>query len=835
MSEAADRDYRALLRDALVELKAMRARLAEAEDAQAEPVAIVGMGCRFPGGADTPEAYWALLRDGVDAVREAPADRWDADASFAPELFSPDMIHTRYGGYLDRVDLFDPNFFGLSQSEAAAMDPQQRLLMEVAWEALERAGIPADRIAGSRTGVFVGMTNICDYYRAMTQPPARSGTGVANCVAANRISYFLDLQGPSLVLDTACSSALVALHLACRGLRAGDCDLALVGGVNVILSPDWMVSFSMANMLSADGRCKSFDASADGFVRSEGGAMIVLKRLSEALADGDPIQAVIRGSAVNQDGRSSALTAPNGMALQRVARAALDHAGLHPNAISYMEAHGIGSEMGDSIEIGALTAVLSEGRGPERPCLIGSAKANIGHTEPASGLAGLIKTVLAMQHAEIPPQIHLHALNPNLRLEGTPFVIPTEKQPWTSCDGPRLAGVNSFGIGGTNAMVILQDAPDAPEEPPPPRGERLLPLSARTDTALQESAARFAAHLRGRVDQSPASICHTAAVGRTHFHHRLAVVGTCREDLANRLDAWRAGRPTIGVYAGTRLDPDPPRFACWIAEASAAWLDLGRALYAQPLDAFRRSVDRCDELLSAQEQASLVSWWSGSGGADPDPAFLSAATVAIACAMAEQWRAWGIPAEAVAGAGAGEVAAGCLAGALQLEDALRLAAERARLAGGVSSPESFRHAVRGIRISPPQRTWVSCHTGRPITSTTLPAPREWPSSAADPAATNRARESLHEKGFDHVLRLGPADAIPAGPGRWFLSLESAPDGLRGLTEALAELYAAGARLHWPQVDFGSRRRVPLPSYPFQRVRCWLDASQTRLPEPGGNA
>ena len=453
-----------------------------------EPVAIIGLSCRFPQ-ADSPQAFWELLRNGVDAITEVPSERWDVDA-FHSENPDPGKVTTRFGAFLDDVDLFDPHFFGISPREAARMDPQQRLLLEVSWEALENAFIPPHALAGTRTGVFVGISSY-DYSRLQFNDPemidAYAGTGNAHSIAANRLSYVFDFRGPSMAVDTACSSSLVSVHLACQSLRSGESDVALAGGVNLILTPELTITFSQARMLAPDGHCKTFDANADGYVRGEGCGMVVLKRLSDATRDGDTILALIRGSAVNQDGRSNGLTAPNGLAQQDVIRTALKQAQVTPDQISYIEAHGTGTPLGDPIEIASLRAVLDDGS--NQRVLVGSVKTNIGHLESAAGIAGLIKVILAMQNEGIPPHLHLKEINPYLSLDDSRIEIGTYLRPWKRRNESRFAGVSSFGFGGTNAHIVLSDAPLAAENNKTSiigRPRHLLTLSAKSEIALQE-------------------------------------------------------------------------------------------------------------------------------------------------------------------------------------------------------------------------------------------------------------------------------------------------------------------------------------------------------------
>jgi len=422
----------------------------ETPQEKTEAIAIIGLGCRFPGAPD-PESFWQLLHDGKDAITEVPLERWDLRAFYDPKRATPGKMNTRWGGFLQHVDQFDPSFFSISPREAVRMDPQQRLLLEVAWESLEHAGMPPDKVAGSQTGVFIGISSN-DYARLGQDDPslidAYAGTGNAHSIAANRLSYFLDLRGPGIAIDTACSSSLVAVHMACQSLRNGECSMALAGGVNVILSPELSIAFSQAQMMSADGRCKTFDNDADGYVRAEGCGLIILKPLSSALRDGDMILALIRGSAVNQDGRSNGLTAPNGPAQEAVIRLALHNAGVSPNQVSYVETHGSSTPLGDPIEFESLKAVLMQNRSPDQTCVIGSVKTNIGHLEAAAGIAGLIKVVLSLQKGEIPAHLNLRKLNQHISLEGTTFIIPQQRQPWPE-SRLRLAGVSSFGFGGT--------------------------------------------------------------------------------------------------------------------------------------------------------------------------------------------------------------------------------------------------------------------------------------------------------------------------------------------------------------------------------------------------
>ncbi|TSC24498.1 type I polyketide synthase [Corallococcus sp. Z5C101001] len=656
----------------------------------ATPIAIVGMGCRFPGEATTPEAFWRVLRDGVDTVTEVPRDRWDIDAWYSPDPDVPGRMHTRKGAFLSTRSEFDADFFGISPREAASLDPQQRLLLEVSWEALERAGMAPDQLAGSLTGVYVGLST-GDYAQLLdTRPPesfdAYAFSGTAHSMAAGRLSYHLGLQGPSVALDAACASSLVAVHLACQALRAGGCDLALAGGVNRLLSAQFHLNFSQGRMLAPDGRCKTFDAAADGYVRGEGAGIVVLKRLADALRDQDPIVAVIRGSAVNQDGRSSGLTVPNGPAQQAVIRQALQGAGVNPEQVDYVEAHGTGTSLGDPIELGALGAVFGP-RPPEQPLLVGSVKTNIGHLEAAAGIAGLIKVALALQHGEIPAHLHLSQPNPHVPWDRIPIRIPTQHQPWPSTHGRRIAGISSFGFSGTNAHVLLESAPgtapapqeEEEQEPPLERPLHLLTLSARGAPALQQLAARFAGQLRAEPSLALADACFSANTGRAHLPHRLGAFAGTGEALAAQLEAFASGAPSA-LLTG-QAPAEPPEVAFLFTGQGSQYPDMGRKLYeSQPV--FRESMEQCDALLRPLLERPLLDVLYHAPQAHPllhQTAYTQPALFAIEYALAELWKSWGIVPGAVLGHSVGEYAAACVAGVFSLEDGLKLIAERGRL------------------------------------------------------------------------------------------------------------------------------------------------------------
>ncbi|MEW6234514.1 MAG: beta-ketoacyl synthase N-terminal-like domain-containing protein [Candidatus Omnitrophota bacterium] len=535
-----------------------------------ESIAVIGIGCRFPGGANDPESFWKLLAQGKDVIGEIPLDRWDADSYFDPDPSAPGKTHSKWGGFLHGAypSEFDAAFFAINPKEAAVLDPQQRLLLETSWEALENAGIPPAIWRGRPAGVYLG---VCanDYQGASlwANDPAAiniySATGSAFCSAGGRLSYFYGFEGPNVSIDTACSSSLTAFHYACQGLKNGECDLALALGVNSLLTPNLYIYLSKLGVLSPDGRCKAFDASANGYVRAEGCGAVVLKRHSDAIKDGDNVLSLIRATAITQDGKSGSLISPNGGAQAAMLREALHRAGLAPDDIGYIETHGTGTPMGDIVEIEALGKVFGQRRKEAGPLYIGSVKTNIGHLEGAAGIAGLIKTILSLQKEAIPPHLHFRTPNPAIAWKQLPFQIPTQTISWPHGGQSRRAGVSSFGLSGTNVHAIVEEAPF----PTPERmgigaqhaSDRrnaafedhsfyLLPLSARDEAALRDLARRYADWLNQNPDIDIGNACYTASVGRTHFPRRLAVVGADANDIRLALENFLHGVPSKSLF-----------------------------------------------------------------------------------------------------------------------------------------------------------------------------------------------------------------------------------------------------------------------------------------------
>ncbi len=656
---------------------------------QHAPIAIVGLACRFPGESDDPGRFWELLRDGRDAIVDVPANRWDAQAWFDPDPDAPGRMSVRNGGFLRDVDQFEPGFFGISPREAQTMDPQQRLLLEVTWQALERAGIAPEQLAGKSGGVFVGVCN-SDYSqrvlgRGVDTIDAYFASGNAHSVAAGRIAYTLGLRGPALAIDTACSSSLVALHAACQSLRSGETTLALCGGVNLMCSPHTTITLSKSHMLAPDGRCKTFDASADGFARGEGCGVLVLKRLEAAVADGDRVLAVIRGTATNQDGRSGGLTVPNGPAQEAVIRAALADAGVDPSQVDYVEAHGTGTSLGDPIEVRALAGVFGPGRDPATPLWIGSVKTNIGHLESAAGIAGVIKVVLSLQHERLPRHLHFREPSPHIPWSEYPVRVPTEGHDWPRSSRARIASVSSFGFSGTNAHVVIEEAPLPEPVKAAATLERplhCLPLSARTRPALQSIAHELVATLRARPDVTLADVAHTLGVGRSHLAERAAVVADSVDAALGSLRALAGGRPDAQLVQGSVVPGQPAEVVFLYTGQGSQYPGMARALYAAA-PVFREVIDRCDAALGADAQGRTLTTVLWSDVAEPpaihETVWTQPALFAVEYGLTQLWRSWGVEPAAVIGHSVGEYVAACVAGVFSLEDGLRLIAERGRL------------------------------------------------------------------------------------------------------------------------------------------------------------
>ncbi|MEO6090667.1 MAG: beta-ketoacyl synthase N-terminal-like domain-containing protein, partial [Umezawaea sp.] len=757
----------------------------------AEPIAIVGMGCRLPGATGLDE-YWALLTDGVDATGVVPADRWNAAALLTDDAGAaqPGRVSTGRGAFVDGIDQFDNAFFRVSAREARSMDPQQRMFLEVAWEAMEDAGLDVDTLRGRRTGLFVGL-NTTDYQQLLAGRPDQVdlyyGTGNTFSGTAGRMSYFLGVRGPSLAVDTACASSLTAVHLGVQSLRSGESDIAVVGGSNALLTPTVYLAMSAGGALAPDGRCKTFDASADGYGRGEGAGAVVLKTLSRAIADGDRVHAVIRGSAVNHNGASGGLTVPSAEAQAEVIRTALAQGGVPADAVDYVEAHGTGTPLGDPVELNALDRALGEGRPADRPLLVGSVKTNIAHLEAAAGVAGLIKAALSLRHGEIPAHLNFHEPTAQVDWDRLRVRVVANRTPWPTTGRPRVAGVSAFGFTGTNAHVVLSEAPTPTPAAPAVSGRAFaLAVSAASPAALGQAAELVRARLETASDDELADLCHTLGARRSHLEHRLVVVGSTRARILHGLrTAWSSvpedGQPVYqahcrdGVAVGSARVGERTRFAAVFGD-SVADLDWARFDAEEPV--FRAKLD--------EAQA-----WHDVRGAllarQDDPV----AVVAAQIALAALWADHGVRPHAVVGRGVGERAAAHVAGAVSLLDAL---------AGG-----ELRH------------------TARPT------VPLHLASAHDGPAGITAA---LVDEGVETVLDIGFGQAAEqfAAPGLAAL----APDGPlepAALVRAVAALHVGGVPVDWPTLSARRGVHVSAPGYPWQHVRHWVDVSAPDAPPP----
>ena len=652
--------------------------------ASAEPIAVVGMGCRFPGGANGPEGYWNFLTNGGDGISEIPADRWNADEFYDADQFAPGRMSSKWGGFLSDVSGFDADYFGISPREAEAMDPQQRLMLEVAYEALEHAGIATEDLSGVRAAVLMGVY-YGEYQTISAANPdaidAYSATGNAHAVAVGRIAYLLGLRGPAVAIDSACSSSLVTIHLACQSLRLRESDLALAGGVSLILRPETQIAMAKWGMLSPNGRCYSFDSRADGFVRGEGCGVVVLKRLTDAVRDGDRVLAVVRGSAVNQDGRSNGLTAPNTIAQQDVIRSALRSADVTAGSVNYIEAHGTGTGLGDPIEFEALADQYGRG---DAQCALGAVKSNFGHLEAAAGIAGFIKAALSVQRSQIPPNLNFAQWNPAIDHKSTRLFVPTEPIPWPAEEGPRRAAISSFGIGGTNAHVVIEQGP---EPVPVSNGDSASPvttltISGKSEQRIASWATTLADWMAGQGAEVPlADIAHTVNLYRSR-HNKIATVSARdRNELVAGLRALAAGQPTPGVVGAHEVPHGSGTVFLYSGQGSQ-WAGMGRQLLADE-PAFAAAVAELEPDFVAQVGFSLRDVLL-SGEPVVGIERIQPVLVGMQLALTALWRSYGVEPDAVIGHSMGEVTAAVVSGALSPADGLKVIATRSKLMSRLS-------------------------------------------------------------------------------------------------------------------------------------------------------
>ena len=697
----------------------MFARQQDRSNQSPEPIALIGIGCRLPGEISNKEGLLSALREGRDLISEIPTDRWSVDAFYDSDPLAPGKTYVRKGGFIEGVYEFDPSFFGITDGEAARMDPQQRVLLQTVWHALEDAGQTVDELANSNTGVFLAMMNtngyshIKGFLEGFNGINAYDAMGDAMSITAGRISHFLGIEGPCLTLDTACSSSLVALHLARQSILAGDCDMAIVAGVNIILHPAVHIAFSKLGLMSRAGRCATFDASADGYIRGEGCVAVVLRRESDAIARGDQIIASLVGTAVNQDGRTPALTAPNGRAQEKVIRTALARVGVSPNDIGYVEAHGTGTPVGDPIEMSAIVNVYGPGRSTDQELFVGSVKSNFGHIEAGAGLLGVIKTALSLHHEEIFPSIHFNQLNPNIDLGLAPVKVATKRIPWERNGSPRLAGVNSFGYSGTNAHAILQEPPStfaSPEENGEiengffDTGGEMVFISAKSASSLGDLVEHWIDDLEQNSNIPLHNIAFTTAVGRSHFNHRLAVTGKNATEIIQKLTSWRDGRLSKGMAQGQFFGKIKPKITFMFTGQGSQYANMGRDLFEiEPR--FKASIEKIARIMDPHLGVPLLEILFGEEADDhlSNTRYVQPAIFAVEYALSELLAHWGVEPDFVIGHSIGELVAAVVAGMLNLDDAARFVVSRGFLMG--SLPEGG--SMLAIAASPDQvARWV---------------------------------------------------------------------------------------------------------------------------------
>lgn len=818
-----DQDLKELLRRTALTLKYTQAELKEAQAKlkdvrQSESIAIIGIGCRFPGGANSPKEFWSLLQKGFDGISTVPKQRWDVqecDQKY-PEVVGKEYCHQ--GGFLSvPVDAFDADFYGISPQEAEWMDPQQRLLLELSWEAIENAALDPESIVGSSTGVFIGvcLANYKDLIAKTNCMTPYLGTGIAPSILAGRISYFLGAQGPSIVVDTACSSSLVAVHNACMSLQAYECHMALAGGVSLMLSPEITVNFCQANILSPKGHCRSFDAKADGFVRGEGGGIVILKRLSDAIKDRDRILAVIRSSGVNQNGSSSALTAPNGEAQKSLIKRVLLKGGLTPNQIQYVEAHGSGTSFGDAIEGNAIAEALKVDRQTDQRLVIGSVKTNIGYLEAASGIAGLIKVVLALQHEEIPAHRNFENLNPLISFDSIPAIIPTQNVSWSRHSiAPRLAGINSFGFCGTNAHAILEEAPEVEiKSNTIDRPMHLITFSAKNPQALNELISSYILCLEESPELVLADVAYTANAGRRHFGYRAVCTASSTAELLIKLKSREIQQGQVFPGSECKL--------AFVFSDNRKWpLQQGKHLYMTS-PPFKGAIEESATLIDKLKGPSLEKILFEGGQTDDQKLVV----FVLQYALAKLWISFGVMPDYAVSNGVGNYVAAVIGGMMHLDEALKLLSLEIKSTISSAANNEFVQAVEQLNLNPSSFGIISTcksHADNQV----LFNKQFWIEQASQfiPDST------MHDlcKGENVLfLEMTPTSGLAIDHERLNPSSEfSDTEDWTRILQTLSQLYLRGIAINWTGYDSPYyRNKLSLPTYPFQRQHYWIPISQ----------
>ncbi|HEY9804638.1 MAG TPA: polyketide synthase [Leptolyngbyaceae cyanobacterium] len=878
-------------------------------------IAIIGISCRYPGAKNWRE-FWENLKNGVDSVTEVPPGRWQEKEWYHPDPEHPGTSYSKCAGFLDEIDKFDPLFFQISPVEAQFIEPQQRIFLEEAYHAIEDAGYAADSLKGKQCGVFVGAGTNGDYNRLLSLAGLDTNrlalTGNLLSMIPARIAYFLDLKGPVVALDTACSSSLVAVHQACESIQRGESELAIAGGIAIMATADFQVLSSQFQMLSAAGRCKTFDASASGTVWSEGCGVVLLKSYEQAIRDNDHVYGIVKGTGVNYDGNTNGISAPSGQSQTRLEQGVYEKFGINPETISYVEAHGTATPLGDPIEVEALTEAFSQWTNKKQFCAIGSVKTNIGHAATSAGISGLIKTVLCLKHQKLVPSLHFDQANPHIDFENSPFYVNTELKDWqVSDENPRRATVSSFGFSGTNAHVVVEEAPlNLQGGNLSERSHHILTISAKCEPGLQALAQDYQQFLETNSPDAIADICFSANTGRSHFDYRLALVAESRENLVQQLKAFATGEETTGLLAG-QTTSQPPKIAFLFTGQGSQYVDMGRELYlTQPV--FRQALEECDRILRHYLDKPLLNiLYPASGDTSPidETAYTQPAIFAIEYALVQLWQSWGIQPDVVMGHSVGEYVAACVAGVFSLADGLKLIAHRGKLmqalpangkmvsvmadaatvkaaisASGLevaiaayNGPESIvisdhkdkvdvvkalledkgiktkeltvSHAFHSPLMEPmlaeyetiatqvsykaPQITLISNVTGEKVDESITTA-KYWVRHVKEPVKFAQSMQTLNKEGNCIFLEIGPKpillgmgrQCLPADAGVWLPSLRPGVKDWQQILNSLGQLYVQGIEVNWSEFDRNyPRRKVTLPTYPFQRQRYWVEPAE----------
>ncbi|KPA09301.1 polyketide synthase [Candidatus Magnetomorum sp. HK-1] len=769
-------------------LKKLRAKLDKLEKKQSEPIAIIGMSCRFPGASNCND-YWRLLHDGKNAVTEIPGDRWPINDYYDPDASAPGKMNTKWGGFLSQIDMFDADFFGISLREAKKMDPQQRIMLEITWEALENAGLSPKKLIESQTGIYLGFNQI-DYGLMQLKSDSKNldhytTTGNGYCFGAGRIAYTFGFHGPAITIDTACSSSLVALHQACNGLRSDDCNMAIAGGIQLNILPSFHILLSQTHTLSPSGACKTFDADADGLVLGEGCGVVVLKRLSDALSSNDHILALILGSGVNHGGPASGITVPNEIAQEKVIRKALKKARVEPSDIHFIETHGTATAIGDPIEFNAIDSIFGDRPGND-PLILGAVKTNIGHLDAASGIAGLIKTVLSLQHNEIPPNLHFRNPSPKIDWTKGNIKVASEKIDWPRGEKRRIAGISSFGISGTNSHAIIEEPPESIEEQDDTfkRPIHIFTLSAKNEKALHELVRAYCEYLHSNPKEKIENLCYTANTGRDHFDHRICVLTNSISQLHEKLKAFLNGNDVKGLFSKEQKTRHL-NITFYFPEENEQFIGMGSQLYkTQPL--FKKRIDQCHSILKETYNISLNSILYNEND-QLDFNHIKLAAFSIEFALSELWQSLGIKPSSVMGHGVGEIVASCVAGKFTLEQAIALiqndkqpdniSAAHMKILSGKKSDAEFLQTI----INQKSKYIIDMGSKSPI---------------------------LTEK----TSEINYLSSIDTQQNEWETLLKN-----------VSQLYLEGSDIDWESFDMGvNRKRVQLPSYRFQRKSYWVN-------------